>query len=109
MRNAPRSRVIHTFLATSALHLKHKLKISPEEALRQAVAAVTLARTLAPDVEFSAEDASRTDYGFLREVLQAVFEAGAARPQRPRHRRLLAAGRVRGDGAQAACATFPTP
>jgi len=69
--------VIHTFLATSGLHLKYKLKITPEEAFRQAVEGVKLARSLAPEVEFSAEDASRTDYGYLREVLQAVFEAGA--------------------------------
>jgi 2-isopropylmalate synthase len=70
--------VIHTFLATSAIHLKYKLKVSPEEALRQAVDGVKLARSLAPEVEFSAEDASRTDYGYLREVLQAVHEAGAS-------------------------------
>jgi len=70
--------VIHTFLATSAIHLKYKLRITPEEALRQAVEGVRLARSLAPEVEFSAEDASRTDYGYLREVLQAVFEAGAS-------------------------------
>jgi 2-isopropylmalate synthase len=69
--------VIHTFLATSAIHLKYKLKTTPEEALKQAVAGVRLARTFVPEVEFSAEDASRTDYGYLREVLQAVFEAGA--------------------------------
>jgi len=70
--------VIHTFLATSAIHLKYKLKITPDEALRQAVNGVTLARSLAPEVEFSAEDASRTDYGYLLEVLQAVYEAGAS-------------------------------
>ena len=69
--------VIHTFLATSALHLKWKLKISAGEALHQAVEAVRLARTFVKDVEFSAEDASRTDYCYLKEVLQAVFEAGA--------------------------------
>jgi len=69
--------VIHTFLATSAIHLRYKLKISAEEALKQAVAGVRLARTFVPEVEFSAEDASRTDYAYLREVLQAVFEAGA--------------------------------
>jgi 2-isopropylmalate synthase len=69
--------LIHTFLATSGLHLKYKLKITPEEAFKQAVAGVKLAKSLAPEVEFSAEDASRTDYGYLREVLQAVFEAGA--------------------------------
>jgi 2-isopropylmalate synthase len=69
--------VIHTFLATSAIHLKYKLKITAAEALKQATAGVALARSFAPEVEFSAEDASRTDYGYLREVLQAVFEAGA--------------------------------
>jgi 2-isopropylmalate synthase len=69
--------VLHTFLATSAIHLKYKLKITPEDALKQAVDGVRLARTFVPEVEFSAEDASRTDYGYLLEVLQAVFEAGA--------------------------------
>ena len=69
--------VIHTFLATSAIHLKYKLKTTAEDALKQAVNGVALARSYTPDVEFSAEDASRTDYGYLREVLQAVFEAGA--------------------------------
>jgi 2-isopropylmalate synthase len=69
--------VIHTFLATSGIHLKWKLKITPEEALKQAVEGVKLARTFCDEVEFSAEDASRTDYGYLREILQAVFEAGA--------------------------------
>lgn len=68
---------IHTFIATSDIHLTHKLKISREECLKQAVAAVKLARTFCPDVEFSAEDASRTDYGFLRDVVTAVQEAGA--------------------------------
>jgi 2-isopropylmalate synthase len=77
LRGAARP-LIHTFLATSALHLECKLKITAAEALRQAVDGVRLARTLAPEVEFSAEDASRTDYGFLREILQAVFEAGAS-------------------------------
>jgi 2-isopropylmalate synthase len=72
-----RNPVIHTFLATSGLHLKWKLKITPEECVRQAVEAVTLARTFVDEVEFSAEDASRTDYGFLKEALQAVHAAGA--------------------------------
>jgi 2-isopropylmalate synthase len=66
-----RNPVIHTFLATSGLHLKWKLKITPEECVRQAVEAVTLARTFVDEVEFSAEDASRTDYGFLKEALRA--------------------------------------
>ena len=69
--------MIHTFLATSAIHLEYKLKITPAQALQQAVEAVRLARSFTPDVEFSAEDASRTDYGYLLEVLKGVFEAGA--------------------------------
>ena len=68
---------LHVFLATSRLHLEHKLRLSPAEALRQAVEGVRLAVALCPEVEFSAEDASRSDYGYLREVLQAVHEAGA--------------------------------
>ena len=68
---------LHVFLATSAIHLEHKLKIRPAQALRQAADAVRFARTAAYDVEFSAEDASRTEYSFLREVAQAVHEAGA--------------------------------
>ena len=70
--------MIHTFLATSGIHLQYKLKISPEEALRQAVDGVKAARAHTADIEFSAEDASRTDYAYLLEVLQAVFEAGAS-------------------------------
>jgi 2-isopropylmalate synthase len=69
--------VIHTFLASSGIHLKWKLKITPEQAIKQAVAGVKLARSFVDEVEFSAEDASRTDYGYLREMLQAVFAAGA--------------------------------
>ena len=76
LRGAARP-VLHTFLATSAIHLRDKLKITPEEALRQARDGVALARSLAGEVEFSAEDASRTDYAYLLEVLRAVHEAGA--------------------------------
>ena len=65
------------FLATSGIHLKWKLKLTPEEALKQAVEGIKLAKSLVSEVEFSAEDATRTDYGYLREVLQATFEAGA--------------------------------
>ncbi|HBL25290.1 MAG TPA: 2-isopropylmalate synthase [Acidobacteria bacterium] len=68
---------LHVFLATSDLHLEHKLKITRAEALRQVAAAVGHARSLCADVEFSAEDASRSDVAFLTEVLQAAFEAGA--------------------------------
>jgi 2-isopropylmalate synthase len=68
---------IHTFLATSDIHLEHKLRITRQEALRQAYEAVSLAKSLCSDVEFSPEDATRTDVDFLCEVVEAVIEAGA--------------------------------
>jgi 2-isopropylmalate synthase len=76
LRGAARP-VLHMFLATSGIHLKWKLKLTPDEALKQAVEGIKLAKSLVDEVEFSAEDATRTDYGFLREVLLATFEAGA--------------------------------
>jgi 2-isopropylmalate synthase len=76
LREAARPR-IHTFLATSDIHLEYKLKISRDEALRQAREAVALARSLCDDVEFSPEDATRTDIDFLCAVVEAVIEAGA--------------------------------
>ena len=68
---------IHTFIATSDIHLKYKLKKSEEEVLESAAKAVRHARGLCDDVEFSAEDASRTDLQFLCRVLEAAIEAGA--------------------------------
>lgn len=68
---------IHTFLATSDIHLQHKLKISRRECVEQARDAVMLAKSHCQDVEFSAEDATRSDRNFLCEVLEAVVEAGA--------------------------------
>jgi 2-isopropylmalate synthase len=68
---------IHTFLATSDIHLAFKLKIGRDEALRQAAEMVAFASSLCGDVEFSPEDATRSDVGFLCEVLQAAVEAGA--------------------------------
>ena len=68
---------IHTFLATSDLHLEAKLRITRVEALEQAAEAVRLARTYTEDVEFSAEDATRSDTEFLIEVLTAAIQAGA--------------------------------
>jgi 2-isopropylmalate synthase len=68
---------IHTFLATSDIHLQHKLKISRRQCLEQARDGVKLARSFCKDVQFSAEDASRTDISFLCEVLEAVIGAGA--------------------------------
>lgn len=68
---------IHTVLATSPLHRQYKLKKSKEEIIEMAVSGVRLARTLVPDVEFSAEDASRTELDYLAQVVEAVIEAGA--------------------------------
>jgi 2-isopropylmalate synthase len=68
---------IHTFLATSDIHLEHKLRISREECLRQIRDMVKLARSLCNDVEFSPEDAGRTDTDFLYEALAMAVEAGA--------------------------------
>jgi 2-isopropylmalate synthase len=68
---------IHTFLATSDIHLSFKLKINRGDALRQAAESVAYARSLCDDVEFSPEDATRSDVGFLCAVLQTVVDAGA--------------------------------
>ena len=68
---------IHTFIATSPIHLKYKLKKSEQQVLEEAVTAVELARTFVDDVEFSAEDGARTEPGFLAEISQAVVAAGA--------------------------------
>ena len=68
---------IHTFLATSEIHLKFKLKKSQQQILDEAVAAVELARNYTDDVEFSAEDATRTDWDYLEKVSRAVVAAGA--------------------------------
>jgi len=76
IRYAQRPR-IHVFIATSDVHLRHKLRLSREEVLERAREMVAYARSLCPDVEFSPEDASRTDPTFLYEVLEAVIEAGA--------------------------------
>jgi 2-isopropylmalate synthase len=76
LEHAKRPR-IHTFIATSDIHLKYKLKKSRQQVLEEAAAAVELARRYADDVEFSAEDATRTDWDYLEEVSRAVVEAGA--------------------------------
>src|SRR5215470_17502706 len=68
---------IHVFLATSDIHLRYKLKISRQECLQQARDAVKFAKSLCADVEFSPEDATRTEPEFLCQVLEAVVEAGA--------------------------------
>ncbi len=76
LEHAKRPR-IHTFIATSDIHLKYKLRKSRAQVLDDAVAAVSLARNYTDDVEFSAEDATRTDPDYLEEISKAVVEAGA--------------------------------
>src|SRR6202034_60391 len=76
LKKARRPR-IHPFLATSDIHLKHKLKMSRQQVLDNAVAAVELARAYVDDVEFSAEDGARTDPDYLEQVSRAVVAAGA--------------------------------
>jgi 2-isopropylmalate synthase len=76
LKGTGRSR-IHTFIATSDLHLQHKLKMTRDEVVETAVAAVKRARKYTDDVEFSAEDATRSDRDYLCRVVEAVVKAGA--------------------------------
>jgi 2-isopropylmalate synthase len=76
LKHARRPR-IHTFIATSDIHLKYKLKKSQQQVLEEAVSAVELARHYVDDVEFSAEDGARTDPDFLELISRAVVAAGA--------------------------------
>lgn len=76
VRHARRPR-LHTFLATSDIHLEHKLRMTREEVLETAVWAVRYARSLTDDVEFSPEDATRSDVDFLCKVVEATIDAGA--------------------------------
>ena len=68
---------IHTFLATSPIHMKYKLGKTASEVLKMAPEAVRIAREFVEDVEFSPEDGTRSDWEFLREICEAVIEAGA--------------------------------
>ncbi len=76
IRPAKRQR-IHTFIATSPIHMEKKLRMTPDEVVAQAVEAVRLARRFTDDVEFSAEDAGRSELDFLCRIFEAVIEAGA--------------------------------
>ena len=76
LRPAPKHR-IHVFLATSAIHRQYKLGMAKEEIIRSAVEGVRIAREYCEDVEFSPEDASRTELEFLAQVVEAVIDAGA--------------------------------
>jgi len=68
---------IHTFIATSPIHMEYKLKKAPAEVLKMAVKAVEFAKEFTDDIEFSPEDACRSEMAFMLEVLTAVVEAGA--------------------------------
>lgn len=68
---------IHTFIATSPLHMEHKLKMAPEQVMKRAVTAVKRARNLCAEVEFSAEDATRSDPEFMARIFEKVIDAGA--------------------------------
>ena len=73
---APHKR-IHTFIATSPLHMEHKLKMKPQQVLEAAVNAVRIAKEYTDDIEFSCEDALRSDIDFMADVCSAVIAAGA--------------------------------
>ena len=68
---------IHTFIATSPIHMQHKLSMTPEQVLERTIESVKLARNLCDDVEFSAEDAVRSDFEFLCRIFEAAIDAGA--------------------------------
>ena len=76
LKTAARAR-IHTFIATSSIHMEQKLRMRPEQVVEYAVAAVKRARQHTDDVEFSPEDAGRSDQDFLCRVIEAVIAAGA--------------------------------
>lgn len=76
LKKAARGR-IHTFIATSPIHMQYKLKMEPDQVVEQAVKAVQLARNLVEDVEFSCEDAGRSDIDFLCRIVEAAINAGA--------------------------------
>ncbi|AAU91708.1 2-isopropylmalate synthase [Methylococcus capsulatus] len=76
LKDAQRAR-IHTFIATSPIHMRHKLQMSPDQVVEYAVKAVKRARQYTDDVEFSPEDAGRSEEDFLCRILEAVIDAGA--------------------------------
>jgi 2-isopropylmalate synthase len=76
LQHAARPR-IHTFIATSALHMKYKLQMEPEDVHAAVIASVTQARNLCPDVEWSCEDGSRSDHDFLCRTVESAIKAGA--------------------------------
>lgn len=76
IESAKRQR-IHTFIATSPIHMEYKLKMAPEDVVKRAFNAVKCAKSFVDDVEFSCEDATRSEIPFLKEIISAVIEGGA--------------------------------
>ena len=68
---------IHTFIATSPIHMEYKLKMSPDEVIKRAIESIKYAKTFCDDVEFSCEDACRSEMSFLKEICDAAINAGA--------------------------------
>ncbi|WP_459819070.1 2-isopropylmalate synthase [Campylobacter concisus] len=68
---------IHTFIATSPIHMEYKLKMSPDEVIKRAIESIKYAKTFCDDVEFSCEDAGRSEMSFLKEICDAAINAGA--------------------------------
>ncbi|QPH88477.1 2-isopropylmalate synthase [Campylobacter concisus] len=68
---------IHTFIATSPIHMQYKLKMSPDEVIKRAIESIKYAKTFCDDVEFSCEDACRSEMSFLKEICDAAINAGA--------------------------------
>ncbi len=73
-----RHKRIHTFIATSPIHMEYKLRMKPDEVIQKAVEAVRYAREFVEDVEFSCEDAGRSEMSFLKEIIDEVIKAGAS-------------------------------
>ncbi len=76
IKDAPKKR-IHTFIATSPIHMEYKLKMKPDEVIKRAKEAVALAKSFVDDVEFSCEDAGRSEISFLKEIIDEAINAGA--------------------------------
>jgi hypothetical protein len=79
---------IHTFLSTSPVHMKYKLQMEPEQVFQMVISSVTRARNHTDDVEWSAEDGTRTEFDFLCRCVEAAIKAGATTINYSRHRRL---------------------
>ena len=76
LKKAERAR-IHTFIATSPIHMQYKLRMQPDQVVEQAIYAVKKARSFVEDVEFSCEDAGRSENDFLCRIIEAAINAGA--------------------------------